>query len=373
MIKILFLIHDLGHGGAEKVLVNLVNNIDKRKFDVTVISLFGGGVNSQFLQGEVKYRYCFKREIRGNSHFMKIFSPTFLYKCLIKEEFDIVVSYLEGPSARIISGAKNNAKKICWIHCTMRNKKQIAKSFRSFSETVNCYEAMDSIVFVSEGVRQEFKKIIPSIKDGGILYNTNETDLILGKAKEKISEDVERLFQNKDLKLCYVGKLTKNKGVERIARIHVRLKQSGYNVHTYVIGTGEEEENIRKYISENRCEESFSLLGFQVNPYCLMVRCDWFVCSSFAEGFSTAATEALVLGVPVLTTNVSGMREMLGDNDEYGIIVDNNEEALYIGIEKILRNPKLNTIYKQKARERGKYFSKDRTVKEVENFLERQI
>ena len=41
MIKILFMIHDLGPGGAEKVLVNLVNNLDKTKFDVTVISLFG--------------------------------------------------------------------------------------------------------------------------------------------------------------------------------------------------------------------------------------------------------------------------------------------------------------------------------------------
>ena len=49
MIKRLFLIHDLGQGGAEKVLVNLVNNMDKEKFDITVISLFGNGVNEQFL------------------------------------------------------------------------------------------------------------------------------------------------------------------------------------------------------------------------------------------------------------------------------------------------------------------------------------
>ena len=45
MKKILFLIHDLGHGGAEKVLVNLVNNMDRTKFDITVMALFGGGVN----------------------------------------------------------------------------------------------------------------------------------------------------------------------------------------------------------------------------------------------------------------------------------------------------------------------------------------
>ena len=49
MNKILFLIHDLGHGGAEKELVNLANNLDRSRFDISVTALFGGGVNEQFL------------------------------------------------------------------------------------------------------------------------------------------------------------------------------------------------------------------------------------------------------------------------------------------------------------------------------------
>ena len=53
MKKILFLIHDLGHGGAEKVLVNLVNNMDPTQFDITVMALFGGGVNEQFLKPHI--------------------------------------------------------------------------------------------------------------------------------------------------------------------------------------------------------------------------------------------------------------------------------------------------------------------------------
>ena len=61
MIKVLFLIHDLGQGGAEKVLVNLVNNMDLTRFDVSVIALFGGGVNEQFLRPEIKYRSIFSR------------------------------------------------------------------------------------------------------------------------------------------------------------------------------------------------------------------------------------------------------------------------------------------------------------------------
>ena len=85
MKKILFLIHDLGPGGAEKVLVNLVNNLDREKFDVTVMSMFDVGVNKQFLAPHVKYRYCFKRMFRGNSHIMKLFSPNILHKWFIKD------------------------------------------------------------------------------------------------------------------------------------------------------------------------------------------------------------------------------------------------------------------------------------------------
>lgn len=76
MTRILFLIHDLSHGGAEKVLVNLVNNMDRSKFDISVIALFGGGVNEQFLKPDIHYRAIFRRPFRGNSHLMKLLCYT---------------------------------------------------------------------------------------------------------------------------------------------------------------------------------------------------------------------------------------------------------------------------------------------------------
>ena len=104
MKKVLFLIHDLGQGGAEKVLVNLVNNLDKTKFDITVMSIFDIGENKQFLDSSIKYKSCFKHMVRGNSHLMKLLSPKQLHQWLIKDKYDIEVAYLEGPCARIISG-----------------------------------------------------------------------------------------------------------------------------------------------------------------------------------------------------------------------------------------------------------------------------
>jgi phosphoheptose isomerase len=75
MKKVLFMIHDLSVGGAEKVLVNLVNNMDKEKFQITVIALFGGGVNEQFLNKDIRYKAVFKKTFPANSKIMKLFTP----------------------------------------------------------------------------------------------------------------------------------------------------------------------------------------------------------------------------------------------------------------------------------------------------------
>ena len=100
-----------------------------------------------------------------------------------------------------------------------------------------------------------------------------------------------------------------------------------------------------------------------------MKKCDIFVCSSFSEGFSTAATEALILGKPVVTTLVSGMKEMLGENNEWGIVTKNDEDGLYEGIRRLLDDPALLARYREKAALRGKTFSTENTVKAAETYI----
>lgn len=367
MTKILFLIHDLGPGGAEKVLVNLVNNMDREKFDITVMTLFGGGVNEQFLKSHVRYIPCFKRMIRGNSHLMKLLSPKQLHKWLIKDKYDIEVSYLEGPSARIISGCPNkDTKLVSWVHVEQHTKALAAQAFRSYKESDNCYRKFHQTVCVSEYVKQDFLSIYPGLSPIDVLYNTNETAQIIEKSKEPMDAPS---FRDGEIRLVGVGKLMPIKGFDRIARIHKRLRDEGYNVHTYALGDGSERPRIEAYLAENSLQDSYTLLGYQTNPYKFVANCDLFVCASTAEGFSTAATEALIVGTPVCTVEVSGMKEMLGENNEYGIVTENSEDALYEGIKKLLDNPDLLAHYKTQATIRGKDFSTETTVDAVQDML----
>lgn len=367
MKKVLFLIHDLGPGGAEKVLVNLVNNMDPKQFDITVMALFGGGVNEQFLKPHIRYVPCFRHMIRGNSHLMKLLSPRQLHRWLIKEKYDIEVSYLEGPSARIISGCPHpDTKLVSWIHVEQHTKAVAAKAFRSYGESVECYQKFHHTVCVSEYVKADFQSLYPGIIPVSVLYNTNETNQI----QEKMDEPVEQgLFREDEIKLCGVGKLMPIKGFDRIASIHKRLRDEGYPVHTYILGDGSERPWLERYIKENDLEDSFTLLGYQTNPYKYVARCDLFLCASTAEGFSTAATESLIVGTPVCTVDVSGMKEMLGENNEYGVVTENNEEELYCGVKRLLETMELLEHYKQQAVFRGRKFETRNTVKAVESML----
>lgn len=364
MKKILFLIHDLGQGGAEKVLVNLVNNMDPEKFDITVMALFGGGVNEQFLKPHIRLINCFSKSIPGNSKLMKLLTPRQLHKWLIKDRYDIEVAYLEGPSARVVSGCPDKTTKlVCWIHCTMHNDKELAMGFRTVAEAQRCYNGMDALAFVSAGVRDAFFEQYACKGVPHVLYNTNESEKILGQAKDRVEDLADAIC------LCGVGKLVAGKGFDRMIRVQKRLRDAGLNTCLYILGKGPQREELKNLAEQLGLAESVVFLGYQTNPYKYVAKCDLFVCASHAEGFSTAATEALIVGTPVCTVEVSGMKEMLGENNEYGVVTENREDALYEGIYKMLTVSGRLEHYKKQAALRGKDFSTEQTVKAVEDML----
>lgn len=366
MVKILLLIHDLGQGGAEKVLVNLVNNMDPEQFDITVMSIFGGGVNEQFLKPHIRYISCFRHMIPGNSHLMKLLTPRQLHRWLIRDQYDIEVSYLEGPSARVISGCSEpDTKLVSWIHVEQHKMKKLAASFRCEKEARECYDRFDQTVCVSQYVKEDYCRILDYQKPCDVLYNTVESDVILKKAKE-LSHS---LRDDGAVRLVAVGSLKESKGYMRLLNVMKRLCSENHHVHLYVLGVGPLLDRMQRFIRDHNLSNNVTLLGYDTNPYKYVAKCDLFVCASYAEGFSTAATEALIVGTPVCTVEVSGMKEMLGKHNEYGVVTENNEQALYEGIKTLLDDPALLAHYKEKAAERGRAFHTAETVSEAEKLF----
>ena len=368
MKKILFLIPTLAHGGAERVLVNLANNLDQKKYDVTVQTLFDVGVNRQYLLPHIHYIPGAKYQFRGNTTLMKLFSPERLYHHIVRGKYDIIISYLEGPTSRIIAGCHvPTVKKVAWIHIELPTPEQAIIGFRSLSEAVRLYNTYDRLIAVASSVRNAFLKSLPLCTPIDILYNTNETEKILELSKVKPNDPA---FPSGGVRICSVAKLAYTKGYDRLLNAHRRLLDEGLAHSIYIIGTGKDQKQLEKKAAELGVSNSFHMIGFRDNPYQYVSRCDLYVCSSRREGFSTAVTEALIVGTPVVSTDCSGARELLGEHDEYGLVVENSEEGIYEGMKRMLSYPALLAHYKEQATIRGRAFSREETVMAVERMLD---
>ena len=286
----------------------------------------------------------------------------------IKEEYDVIVSYLEGPSARVVSGCMNSKTKLVnWMHIELENEAYATHVFRNMAEAERCYRSFDCIACVSETVKKSFNSMFKVNVPVDVFYNTVETEVIR-KNSEELIEDLK--FNSEEINIISVAKLMKSKGYDRLVNVQKKLRADGFKTHVYIVGKGEEQNHLQKLIEENNIVDSWTFVGFKSNPYKYVKNADLYVCSSRKEGFSTAVTEALIVGTPVVSTNCSGATELLGYNNEYGIVTENNEEALYEGIKKMISDKKVFDYYKKQAKTRGNKFSTSETVKAVEEMLE---
>lgn len=366
MKKILFFLPSLGAGGAERVLVKLANYLSVQGYAVDVKVLFGGEVLEKDLQPSVAYSCVFKKSFRGNIHLFKLMSPQRLCKCVISDRYDIVISFLEGPTTRILSGySYNNAIMINWVHTSAISEDVFLKSYRSKKEFASCMQKYRDTIFVSDDCKHSFLQTFPNVGiNGKVFYNPIDEVII----KEK-SNLLRIDLPNTTFNIVAVGRLMKVKGFERLIEIIAHLRDNGLSVHLNILGDGQERENIEKKISEYKLNESITLKGFQANPYPMIQASDLLVCSSYREGYSTTVVEALILGVPVVTTKCAGMAEILGENQEYGIVTANDTDSLYQAIKMLVVDKNLYRHYKNQAVLRGKDFVAEKALAAIKEYL----
>lgn len=330
--KILFFIPTLDGGGAEKALVNLVNTIDLTKYEIDVVTIFGGGVNQAFLKPNITIRSLFKKRIKGLKHILKLFTPKLLYRFFFKDTYDTAIAYLEGECTRIISGAEKSTVKIAWVH--IERKHDYVCAFRNYSEMIKAYSSFNKICFVSDDTKKSFDVYTDSMFQAKehIVKNIVDYTSIFKQSMEEIE-----VIQKDHFNIISVGRLTKVKDMNRLIDLYLFLKNKNILVNILILGIGEEYENLKKRITDLNIKNNIKLLGYQLNPYKYIAKSDLYVCASHKEGYSTTVLESVVLGIPVVTTNCSGMMDIL-DNEKCGIIVNDNNEELFSAVYKIIQD-----------------------------------
>ena len=364
MTKILFFIDTLTGGGAEKVLRTLVNNMDQSKFDITVQTLEAADPSGLLVPG-IRYKAVNRcKSGLGRklcSYWLRLCAELkWLYPLYIRDDYDIEVAYLECGPTKILAGSTNKkARKIAWVHCDLAMKEGVASQTEKVKEHYQCY---DKVVCVSENVRDSFCRMFGTEPESLVLHNVNDEADILEKA------GVFAIPRRSGADLVAVGRLAEQKGFDRLIEACAMLKKDGRDFHLRILGEGAERTVLEAQIRREGLEAQVELMGQQANPYPYIKGADVLVCSSRYEGLSTAVTEALILGRPVVTTPCTGMDELLGDS-EYGLITTDSIEGIYEGLKTMLDDPEKRKQYAEAAVIRGKAFSKEKLVGETEAFF----
>jgi len=289
-----------------------------------------------------------------------------VYRLYIPKGADIEIAFLEGNTARILSASANKAaKKYAWIHIDLEASPwtQQKNVFKDVREEKRCYDSFDQIVCVSESVKSSFLKRFNPVPPVSVCYNPIDSQEILRLSREK-----PHLPSKERFRIITIGRLAYQKGFDRLIRIAGRLVREGFDFDLWILGEGPLWDALHSVAREEHLEDNVTFWGFRKNPYPYLAESDLFVCSSHAEGYSTAATEALLLGLPVVTTDCAGMRELFG-REACGMITANDEERLYEGIKAVLSDSALLDSCRQAARRRGADFKIEKQMVPIEELL----
>lgn len=368
-------------GGAERVLVDLINGLDESEYDITLYTMTKDNFEKSGISRAVDYRTVYESadDFSGLKRYLKKFRNKFLnlvyshcsaksfYKRVFKEKYDVELAAIEGYTTRIVSGSTNPASnKIAWLHTDLETNHWSRLAFKDDSEETQAYKSFDTVICVTENVRRIlFEKFSKDINTA-VISNPIRKDNILS-----LAEQGECNIPKKPdvLRVCYLGRLQEEKGADRLLEAHKRLLDEGKKLELIMVGDGCDMGKLRKFVDENGLMDSVHMLGYLDNPYPYIKTADLFVCPSRAEGFGLVLVEAMILDLPVMSTDCAGPNEIL-DNGKYGMSVENSTDGIYNGIKEFIENPYLLEKYSALSKERREDYGYDKSIDKFKEIFE---
>lgn len=379
MKKVLILIDSLEAGGAEKELYTLLRYLDKQKYMFTIVPIVDSGVYASKIKSldGVNYHPLLTTKSGLFNYLLYVLKYKLIYsllpakwsyKLFVPKGHDIEIAFCEGFVTKLVSHSSNiRAYKIAWVHTdlVLNNWPLQLKIYRSEKDTTRIYESFDKVVGVSRAVCSGLSSEY-DLKNVVLIYNMLDKAEILRKASLKNSNE----SQMRSFRVVSVGRLTSVKGFDRLVLSIWNLKSHNkdISIRLTIVGDGENREELEKLINDLDLTDCVDLVGYQYNPYIYMADADVFVCSSRYEGFSLAIAEAMILGLPILTTNCIGPAELVAQG-QYGFLVDNTQEGLNTGLEIMFNNPEIRKRYKARSIERSLFFKSELVISQINDLL----
>lgn len=371
--KILFYIDTLGKGGLDKVVLQVANNLDSSKYDITIQRRFPGGYYSQFVNENIKLKANMPFQETINKHYNHLvrvlcdkIPRKILYRLFIHKKYDIEIACDDAISARVIGGSPNKkSKKFLWEHMDVILNESTASNF-SKEKVEWFFGPFDKIINVSQDCEKKFIEKYGFEEKCCYVYNPIDVDDIVEKANEYIVDDF-----SKDFNVLAIGRFMPQKAFLRLLDVTKTLVDEGLNFKLNIIGEGPEESLINEKIDQLQLNDCVRIYGFQDNPYPFIKCADLFVCSSIHESYCLVVAESLVIGTPVISTRCAGPIELL-NNGEYGKLVDNSYDGLVDGLRSMITDREMLNHYKIKCADRKDFFDIHTCIKGLEKIFDEE-
>jgi glycosyltransferase involved in cell wall biosynthesis len=133
-----------------------------------------------------------------------------------------------------------------------------------------------------------------------------------------------------------VGRLSEEKGFDVLIRAADRLLTEGIDFELWIVGTGDQRENLANMVAERKRGDRVRLLGYRADMIDLYHAMDAFALSSLREGLPNVVLEAMALEVPVLATRIAGVPRLVCDGENGLLIAPGDEGQLTAGLRRIL-------------------------------------
>ncbi len=352
-------------GGAEKILKETVNGLDKEKYKITVLPYAYYGVKTEKSDDNVTVLPSVVNMLTSNrierwvKYFLVHFFPSVIRKIYIKEKYDVEISFNYQIPSFMVKKRKYN-KVINWNHGDIYN---LENSWLKRKLQERSFKQADTIVAISENTKQSIQHIFPQYADKiKLIYNGIDTEKNVLAAQE--STDIKV----KENSLVFLGRLEEMKKPLKLLDYVKTAIDSGRDINLYFLGQGEQSDDVRQKIADYGLQDRVFQLGYISNPCPIIAQCKAVCMLSHAEGFPTVFTEGMSLGVPFITSNVGGAAELSNDG-ECGVIVDTVEEFIE-AIDRVVLDTKANKEMSKACIEHIKNFSVSRQIQEIETLLD---
>ena len=371
MRKVCFVIPALTGGGAERVMLHILKNIDRTRFMPSLVVFEKKGEMLFDLPTDIDLSVLKSRRSRYGLQYL-IFIK---FARLIRKKLpDVIVSFMWYTNVVVVVGRALSGVQ-CPIAVSERYgfgpsyEGRLVELLRRLAVRF-LYPRAGMIITNSRKMGRQLKGM-SNVADEKIVTIYNPVDIC--SMEEKAEEGGDHPWCGSPVPvITAVGRLTTQKGFEYLIRAVRLLMSDGVECRLMIMGTGVEETNLRKLVADLNLTDRVVFLGFQKNPYKYLARATVFVLSSLYEGFPNALLEAQVLGVPCVATRCpTGPDEIITDGVNGLLVPPADDEALAGAIRRLLGDKELRDKFSEAGKKKAEQFRVEKIVKQYENLIEK--